>query len=117
MAAMYEEFCKPSEQMAHIGRHMWSVSRLFELSKSLQVMDVPLKHIHMYYTYEKLTLRQLVGHMRASLDADLDCPIILDEDGEIMDGRHRLMKAILNGCTTIKAVRFDKNPDPCRVEN
>lgn len=116
MTSMYVKFCSPKDQVSKIGRHVWSVSRLFELSKSLPVMDVPLKHIHMYYVYEKLTLRELVGHMKASLDADMSCPIVLDEDGEIMDGRHRLMKAILEGHETIKAVRFDVNPNPCRVE-
>ena len=64
-------------------------------------------------TYEELTLRELADHMQAVLDADLSYPIILDEDGEIMDGRHRLMKAILNRESTIKAVRFDVNPSCC----
>lgn len=107
----------PQDQMCSIGRHSWSVPRLFELARSLPVMDVPLNHMHLYYTYEKLTIRELVMHMKAVHDADLDCPIILDEDGEIMDGRHRLMKAMLTGAETIKAVRFDENPSPCRVSD
>lgn len=107
----------PQDQMCSIGRHSWSVPRLFELSRELPVMDVPLNHMHLYYTYEKLTIRELVMHMKAVQDADLDCPIILDEDGEIMDGRHRLMKAMLIGAETIKAVRFDENPSPCRVSD
>jgi len=107
----------PNDQMCNLGRHKWSVARLFELSRDLPVMDVPLNHLHMYYTYGKLTLRDMVMHMQAVNDADLDMPIILDEDGEIMDGRHRLMKAILLGNETIKAVRFDENPSPCRVDD
>jgi hypothetical protein len=55
-------------------------------------------------------------HMKAVQAADLNFPIILDEDGEIMDGRHRIMKAFLEGKETIKAVRFDTNPDPCRIK-
>lgn len=106
----------PSEQTSRIGRHHWSVSRLFELARTLPVMDIPLDHIHMYYTYEKLTLREMVAHLKAVNEADLNTPIILDEDGEIMDGRHRLMKAMLNGAETIKAVRFEENPPPCRVD-
>ena len=70
-----------------------------------------------HYTYEKLTLRDVVMHMKAVNDADLDKPIILDEDGELMDGRHRLMKAMLLGHENIKAVRFDENPSPCRVSD
>ncbi|MDO8960085.1 MAG: hypothetical protein Q7U85_10160 [Rhodocyclaceae bacterium] len=105
----------PAEQMCNLGRHNWSVARLFELARDLQIMEVPLDHLHLYYTYEKLTLREMVTHMQAVNDADLDKPIILDEDGELMDGRHRLMKAMLTGAKTIKAVRFDENPSPCRV--
>ena len=57
----------------------------------------------------------MVMHMKAVNNADLDRPIILDEDGELMDGRHRLMKAMLLGLNTIKAVRFDENPSPDKV--
>ena len=107
----------PHDQMCSLGRHSWSVPRLFELARTLPVMDVPLNHLGVYYTYEKLTLREMVMHMQAVNDADLEKPIILDEDGELMDGRHRLMKAMLLGCETIKAVRFDENPAPCQVRD
>lgn len=105
----------PKDQMCNLGRHSWSVPRLFELSRNLPVMDVPLDHLNVYYTYERLTLREMAMHMRAVQEADLSMPIILDEDGELMDGRHRLMKAMLTGAETIKVVRFDENPSPDRV--
>lgn len=106
----------PKDQMCSIGRHRWSVPRLFELSRDLPVMEVPLNYLSLWYTYEKLTLREMVMHMKAVQEADLTKPIILDEDGELMDGRHRLMKAMLLGNETIKAVRFDENPSPCQIE-
>jgi hypothetical protein len=53
--------------------------------------------------------------MKTVYDSDLSFPIILDEDGALMDGRHRVMKAILIGQETIKAVRFDENPRPCKI--
>lgn len=105
---------KPKDQMCSLGRHSWSVSRLFELARDLPVMDVPINHLNLCYTYEKLTLREMVMHMEAVNAADIEKPIILDEDGELMDGRHRLMKAMLTGVETIKAVRFDENPSPCQ---
>lgn len=111
-----KDWVKPHEQMCTLGRHSWSVPRLFELARNLPVMDVPLNHLSLYYTYEKLTLREMVMHLKAVNDADLDKPIILDEDGELMDGRHRLMKAMLTGSDTIKAVRFDENPSPDLVD-
>lgn len=111
------EWVRPDDQMAQIGNHHWSVPRLFELSRALPVMEIPLDHLSVWHSYKNLTLREMVMHMRAVNAADLDTPIILDEDGELMDGRHRLMKAMLLGAATIRAVRFDTNPSPCRVDN
>ena len=110
-----EPFCQPEIQMSKLGNYHWSVARLFELSKSLPIMNIPLDHLNIYHKYENITLREMVMHMKAVNDANLDYPIILDEDGDIMDGRHRIMKALLSGAKTIKAVRFDKNPSPCKV--
>lgn len=107
------EWHQPKDQMCYLGRNSWSVPRLFELARELPVMDIPLNHMSVYYTYDKLTLREMVTHMQAVNNADLGKPVILDEDGELMDGRHRLMKAMLLGNETIKAVRFDENPSPC----
>lgn len=101
-------------QCSQIGKHEWSVARLIELSKPLPIFDCQMKSLNIWKKYD-LTMREFVMHMTAVLDADLSYPIILDEDGEIMDGRHRVMKAILNGRETIKAVRFDENPAPCRI--
>ena len=50
----------PKDQMCNLGRLSWSVPRLFELARELPVMDVPLNHLSLYYTYEKLTLREMV---------------------------------------------------------
>lgn len=107
----------PTTQTCTLGRHTWNVARLFELSRHLPVLDIPLDHLCVNYTYEKLRLRDMVMHMKAVEAADLDRPIILDEDGELMDGRHRLMKAMLHGIPSIKAVRFDTNPEPDSISS
>lgn len=91
------------------------MARLFKLTENLPIMDIPLNHLNVRYVYDRLSLREMVTHMQAVNDADLEMPIILDEDGEVMDGRHRIMKALLLGKETIKAVRFDENPYPCRI--
>ena len=105
----------PQDQMCSLGCLKWSVPRLFELARALPVMDIPLDHLNVFYEYRNLTLREMVMHMKAVNSADLGTPIILDEDGEVMDGRHRIMKAMLRGHATIKAVRFDENPSACQV--
>lgn len=101
--------------MCRIGSHGWSIARLAFLAKDLTVMEIPLNHLNVYYTYDSLTLREMVMHMRAVNESDMDYPIILDEDGEVMDGRHRIMKAMLENKEIIKAVRFESNPSPCKV--
>ena len=106
-----------NEQECYIGRHTWSVAWLIELSRDLPVMEIPLDHLNIYHKYTEIYTREMVMHIRAVLDADLSHPIILDEDGELMDGRHRIMRALLDGAETIKAVRFDENPSPCRVKD
>jgi hypothetical protein len=103
-------------QMSEIGQHQWAVARLIQLSRDLPVFDAPLDCLSVWKKYD-LTMRELVMHCKAIEDADLSYPIILDEDGEIMDGRHRIMKAMLLGLKTIKAVRFDENPRPCKVSD
>lgn len=112
---MIEKWLDPKDQWCSLGCHKWSVARLFALTKDMPVMEVPIAAISVYYTYEKLTLRQMVTHLKAVLEADLDYPIILDEDGELMDGRHRIMKAMMSDATMIKIVKFDKNPVPCQI--
>lgn len=103
-------------QVARVGKHEWSVARLIQLSKDFPVMNIPLNHLNVGAKYD-LTLRELAGHVKAVMNADLSFPIILDEDGDIMDGRHRIMKAMTEGKKTVKAVRFEENPTPCRVRD
>lgn len=107
----------PENQSCVIDKNTWQISRLLELSRNLPVMDIPIDHLYVYCVYEKLSLREIVMHMKAVNDADLSKPIILDENGGIMDGRHRIMKTILLGLDTIKAVRFEENPTPCSVSD
>lgn len=109
------EFPSIDIQVSRLGKHEWAVSRLIHLSKDLPVIDIPLNHLYVYHNYKNLTLREMAMHINCVLKADLNFPIILDEDGDIMDGRHRIMRALIEGKETIKAVRFDENPTPCRV--
>jgi hypothetical protein len=38
--------------------------------------------------------------------------VILGSDGRVMDGMHRVVRAVLDGRTTIRAVRFVVDPEP-----
>lgn len=44
--------------------------------------------------------------------ADLSYPVILAADGRVMDGMHRIAKALAMGLETVDAVQFQKQPEP-----
>lgn len=49
--------------------------------------------------------------MRLTQQVDLAYPIILGADGRVMDGMHRIARALLDGLPTIRAVQFVVQPD------
>lgn len=106
---------KPSPK----GYLAWDVERLIDLSRNLKVMQTPLTEIceldEPYWYGEKSsipTCRSVVDHMQLILEVDLDFPIILAADHSVMDGMHRVARALLDGQTTILAKKFDKTPLP-----
>jgi hypothetical protein len=57
-------------------------------------------------------VRNLLGHLRRVLEVDLAYPVILGPDGRVMDGMHRIARALIDGRSTITAVRFAVLPAP-----
>ena len=101
------------------GLDAWDVDRLIELSRDLPVAEVPLSSIvEIDSTYwfdserERPTVRRVVDHLRLVQDVDPSHPIILGHDGRVMDGMHRVARALLEQRTTIAAVRFEQHPPP-----
>lgn len=102
------------------GLLAWDVDRLIALSADLPRRSVPLNQISELDQEwsgddERPTWRAFVAHMRLIHDADLTYPIILSADGAVMDGRHRIAKALFDGREHIDAVQFDRDPDPDHV--
>ena len=102
------------------GLLAWDVERLIELSHVCPVHAVTVDAIGELDRPwsgddEPRTWRQLIAHMRLVEDADLAYPIILEANGDVMDGRHRIAKAALLGRATIDAVRFAIDPPPDHV--
>jgi len=61
---------------------------------------------------DELTWRSIVEHVRLIGETDLSYPIILSSAGRVMDGMHRVAKALLEGQETIEAVQFSQDPEP-----
>jgi hypothetical protein len=100
------------------GLCAWNVHRLVELSRALpreRILISALRQLdEPYWNNEgtRMTCRGVVDHARLMLDCDLAFPIILSSDGRVMDGMHRICKALLENRTEIEAVRFVREPAP-----
>ena len=109
-------YFRPSDR----GLLSWDVDRLVELSQSLPRKRVPLNAIRELDEIwvsddEPLTWRTIVAHMELIEAADLSFPIILSAAGAVMDGMHRVAKAVMEGREEIEAVQFDEDPAPDHV--
>ncbi len=105
------------------GFDAWDVDRLRALSKDLAPIDVPLDAIaeldEDYWfagSAESPTCRKIAAHCALIGKADLSHPIILCREGRVMDGMHRVAKALLAGDKTVKAVRFAATPEPDYID-
>ena len=54
----------------------------------------------------------MVEHYQLLLETELKYPIIVSEKGRVMDGMHRVAKALLLRHTEINAVQFESDPAP-----
>lgn len=105
------------------GILIWDVHRLIELSQDLPEISIPLVEIieldqRSWFENSKLppTCREIAFHAKLIEEADLKHPIILGADGRVMDGMHRVCKAWMNGDESIKAVRFETDPEPDYID-
>jgi hypothetical protein len=101
------------------GLLAWDVDRLVELSTGLTSINVPLSEIReldetFWFDAEgqEPTCRRVALHAKLMNETDLRHPIVLSQDGCVMDGMHRVCKALVEGKETIRAVRFEVDPKP-----
>jgi len=105
-------------------RLVWYTERLWSEARTLKPFDIDLLSIReldqdCWFASgpfrKKPTLREVANHCQRINAANLEWPIILNADGSLMDGGHRVCKALLEGRSTIRAVQFAVMPDPDEV--
>lgn len=106
---------RPSER----GHLIRDVDRLVVLTKDLPSVEIPLTAIReidepLWFDAgdPSPTCRAVIEHARLINAVDLRYPIILSAEGRVMDGMHRVGKALLLGRSSIEAVQFSKDPEP-----
>ena len=101
--------------------HIWHVPRLWELARDLPVVEASVASFAeldwdcWFGADREPTIRRVARHCQRIVNADLSFPIILHADGSLMDGGHRLAKALMIGVSTIKAVQFVVTPPPNEI--
>ncbi len=101
-------------------RLIWDINLLVEMARDLPIQKISLndiKELDEQYWYEgedspKPTCRNIAEHAQLIEETSLDHPIILCSKGRVMDGMHRICKAVIKGYETIDAVQFEKDPAP-----
>ncbi len=101
------------------GFDAWDVDRLIALSRELPIERVAVASIGEVDTAywfdgstELPTVRKVVEHCKLIGEVDVSFPIILGHDGRVMDGMHRIARALLEGREEIDAVRFTAPLEP-----
>lgn len=84
----------------------------FAKHKNYKTFDLPLVGIDIsHMPFSATTFGQFLYHLKRVNDTNLDYPVILDDEGVICDGWHRVAKAYLEGRPTVKAIRLLEMPD------
>jgi hypothetical protein len=105
------------------GYYAWDVDRLVKLTSGFNRQKVRLSEITeldeafcLEGSDEVPTYRQIAEDVRLIEEADLKFPIIMSSDRRVMDGMHRVLKALNAGMETIDAVIFEQDPEPDYVD-
>ena len=84
----------------------------FAKHKNYKIFDLPLVGIDIsHMPFSANTFGQFLYHLKRVNDTNLNYPVILDDEGVICDGWHRVAKAYLEGRPTVKAIRLLEMPD------
>jgi hypothetical protein len=104
--------CAVHENTYNADGKVWTVTNLIARAKDLEPFDLPLAAIYTGVNVWTATgsAYGIAFHVRRAMDVDTSYPVILCEEGFIMDGWHRVLRALIDGKPTIKAVRFSKTP-------
>lgn len=95
------------------GNCSYDVPTMIEFckEKKYETFDMPLAGLNIsIMPYEIENMNVLAWHCKRVFDCSLDHPIILDVNGSIADGTHRVIKALIEGRKTIKAIRMLEMP-------
>lgn len=94
----------------------WLISNLVAAAQAanLPVQSMLLSELadKQWKAFDGKSRNDVARHVQLILAADLSYPILLSAEGHVMDGNHRIVKAILLGRENISYQQFEVNPPP-----
>jgi len=110
----------PHRRFYSDGRGIWYIDRFWKLAEGLPTEDLVVEKVPVLDEVcwfserwgKRPTCRAVIEHCQRILAADMSYPVILAPNGDVLDGVHRIAKAMAHGQTTVKAVRLSQMPPP-----
>lgn len=104
---------KLRDQTCIIGKNWYNVTTLIDCAKGLPVCESCADVFDISYNKwrDLVSINDFRNHMARTLNADLSYPVILSPEGEVMDGMHRIVKALITG-EPVKWVKLTEMPKP-----
>lgn len=110
------EFGEGGEEITLQGRK-YNIEAAIFAARDLPVFEMRIDQMYLSYCApSKDTLMSFCQHVRMVNEADLSFPILLNENGAIINGKHRLAKTVVLGLPTIKYQKFETDPTSCYTE-
>lgn len=98
-------------QSITIQGRKYNVHAAIFAARDLPVTEVPIEQVYMAFcSPAEDTFRSFLAHAKMVNDADLSYPLLYNENGALIDGKHRLGKAMLTGEKIIRMKRFLVDP-------
>lgn len=112
-----EHFCTPEieAEQTYLGRDWWYIPTLLDFMETNHFIEMDLDLACVDLSVMPWTCKSILQFIQHTIDVeivDFKYPVILSPGGWIMNGWHRVVKAILMGKQTIKAVRLLTLPKP-----
>lgn len=102
------------------GRGIWYIDRIWPLVAGLPEEDLAIDQVRELDEVcwfddrwgVRPTCRLVIEHCQRIMAADMSYPVIVGPGGMVLDGVHRIAKAMLTGHATVRAVRLAELPPP-----
>lgn len=101
------------------SKHIWEVPKLVKYveANGYKVFDMPIVGVYInHLPWGIESFKDVAYHVDRAMQSDLKYPILIDDTGYICDGWHRLLKAIIKGKSSVRAIRIDHMPQADKIE-